>query len=146
MDIETLLHEEIKSELETLGEMEVGTDEYKTVVDGLTKLIDRAIEMDKFNIDHEEKNSDREFEREQKLKQMEEERLDREFEREYKLKQVNDDKKDRLIKNILTGFGIVLPLTITIWGTNKSLKFEETGTVTTIMGRGFINKLLPNKK
>lgn len=146
MSIETLLEGEIESELQTLGEMEVGTNEYKTVVDGLTKLIDRAIEMDKFNIDQEERNSDREFERELKLKQMEEERLEREFEREYKLKQVNEDKKDRLIKNILTGFGIGLPIIITIWGTNKSLKFEETGTVTTIMGRGFINKLLPNKK
>ena len=146
MEIETLLHEEIESELQTLGEMEVGTNEYKTVVDGLTKLIDRAIEMDKFNIDHEEKNSEREFERALKLQQIEEERLEREFEREYKLKQVNEDKKDRLIKNVLTGFSITLPLIITIWGTNKSLKFEETGTVTTIMGRGFINKLLPNKK
>lgn len=127
MDIETLLQQEIESELQTLGGLDPGSNEYKAVVDGVTKLIDRAIEMDKFNIEHEEKISDREFEREHKLKQMEEE------------------QKDRFVKNLLNGVGIGLPLVVTIWGTLKSLKFEETGTVTTIMGRGFINKLLPKK-
>ena len=29
--------------------------------------------------------------------------------------------------------------------TLTSLKFEEEGTVTTIVGRGFVNKLLPKK-
>lgn len=145
MDIETLLHEEIENELKTLGEMEVGSNEYKAVVDGLTKLIDRAIEMDKFNIAHEEKLEEREFEKEQKLKQMEEEKLEREFERNHKIEQMEEEKKDRFIKNILNGVGIGLPVAVTIWGTLKSLKFEETGTVTTLVGRGFINKLLSKK-
>lgn len=145
MEIETLLHEEIENELQTLGELEAGSNEYKTVVDGLTKLLDRAIEMDKFNIAREEKLEEREFEREQKLKQMEEEKLEREFERNHKTKQMEEEKKDRLIKNGLTAGGIALPLVVTIWGTLKSLKFEETGTVTTLVGRGFINKILPKK-
>lgn len=145
MDIETLLHDEIESELQALSQMDTGSNEYKVAVDGLTKLIDRAIEMDKFNNAHEEKLEEREFEREQKLKQIEEERLDREFEREHKTKQLEEEKKDRLIKNGLTAGGIVLPIMVTIWGTLKSLKFEETGTVTTLIGRGFINKILPKK-
>ena len=145
MEIETLLHEEIESELQTLGELEAGSNEYKTVVDGLTKLLDRAIEMDKFNIARDEKLEEREFEREQKLKQMEEEKLEREFERKHKIKQMEEEKKDRFIKNVLNGVGIGLPVAVTIWGTLKSLKFEETGTVTTLVGRGFINKLLPKK-
>lgn len=145
MDIETLLHEEIESELQTLGELDAGSSEYKAVVDGLTKLIDRAIEMDKFNIAHNEKLEEREFEKEQKLKQMEEERLEREFERNHKVMQMEEEKKDRFIKNVLNGVGIGLPVAVTIWGTLKSLKFEETGTVTTLIGRGFINKLLPKK-
>ena len=56
-----------------------------------------------------------------------------------------DEKRDRRIKNGITIAGIVIPSLITIWGTIKSLNFEKEGTVTTIMGRGFINKLLPKK-
>lgn len=145
MDIETLLQEEIVSELETLKDLEKGGTEYKATVDGLTKLIDRAIEMDKYNIEREDKTSEREFEREQKLNQMEEEKREREFEREYKLTQMKEDKIYRWVDNVLKGLGIGLPLAVTVWGTLKSLKFEETGTVTTPIGRGFISKLIHKK-
>ena len=113
---EQLLHEEIAAEFAKLKEMEVGTDKHKTTIDGLTKLYDRAIEVDKVNIMYEQNEKARE-----------------------------DEKKDRIIRNVLTGLGIAVPTITTIWGTLKSFKFEETGTVTTIMGRGFINKLLPKK-
>ena len=59
--------------------------------------------------------------------------------------QMNNEQRDRMITNAITAAGIVIPSLITIWGTFKTLKFEEQGTVTTIMGRGFINKLLPKK-
>ena len=68
-----------------------------------------------------------------------------ESEQLIKKQQLEDEKKDRLVKNIMTAAGIALPLLVTIWGTKVSLKFEEEGTFTTIMGRGFINKLLPKK-
>ena len=124
MSIETLLNEEIKAEIDFLSKSQIGTDEYKTTVDGLTKLVDRAIELDRINVEHEEK-----------LKEMN-------FDHEMKLEQAKEEKKDRKVKNGIAIAGIVLPLGVTIWGTLKSLKFEETGTLTTIMGRGFINKLL----
>lgn len=127
MNIETLLNDEIKSELDLLKDMEVGSDDYKMTVDGLVKLMDRAIEIEKINIEHEEKSSDREADTDIKLAQMEE------------------DKKDRFVKNLISVAGILIPTAVTIWGTFKTLKFEQEGTVTTIMGRGFINKLLPKK-
>ena len=127
MNIETLLREEIKEEFDELRGIKTGTEEYKITVDGLGKLMDRAIELDKLETDIQEKAENREADNELKLKQMEE------------------DKKDRLIKNCLTAAGIVIPSLITIWGTVKSLKIEQEGNVTTIMGRGFINKLLPKK-
>lgn len=127
MNIETLLNDEIESELKLLKDMEIGSDDYKMTVDGLVKLMDRAIEIEKINVEHEEKSSDREADTDVKLAQMEE------------------DKKDRVIKNLIGIAGILIPTAVTIWGTLKSLKFEEEGTVTTIMGRGFINKLLPKK-
>ena len=40
MKIETILQEEIKSEFEELKGMQLGTDEYKSTVDGLTQLVD----------------------------------------------------------------------------------------------------------
>lgn len=127
MNIETLLREEIQNEFEALNGIEKGTEPYKTTVDGLTKLMDRAIELEKIENDVQDKAESREIET--KLKE----------------KQMDEDLKDRFIKNCLTAAGIIIPSLITIWGTCKSLKFEEEGTVTTIMGRGFINKLLPKK-
>ena len=112
MNIQTLLHEEIAKQLTELKGMDAGTEEYKMAVDNLTKLTDRAIEMEKLDIETRDKK---------------------------------EERVDRIIKNCLAGAGISIPTLVTIWGTLKSLKFEETGTVTTIMGRGFINKLLPKK-
>ena len=123
MSIESLTEVEISDEFAKLSKMEAGTEPYAKTVDGLTKLMDRAIEMKKLDI--EEKS--------------------RKKEDQLKNTQMEEDRKDRLIRNILTGAGIVIPSVITVWGTLKSLKFEEEGTVTTIMGRGFINKLLPKK-
>lgn len=127
MSIENLLHEEIENRLHDLSGMNAKSDEYKATVEGVAKLMDRAIEIDKFNNECEEKAKNREIETELKITQM------------------REDKKDRLLKNITAIASIAIPSAITVWGTLKSLKFEETGTVTTAIGRGFINKLLPKK-
>ena len=127
MKIETLLNEEIQDEFKNLKEMELGTEDYKTTVDGLVKLVDRAIEIDKLNIDAQDKIDSREIEV------------------DLKQQQINDDKQDRKIRNAIAIAGIVIPTIVTVWGTFKSLKFEKEGTVTTIMGRGFIQKLLPKE-
>lgn len=127
MNIDTMLREEIATELEKLNDMEKGSDEYKVTVDGLTKLMDRVIEMEKVDNDAKEKAEAR----------MRDDAIE--------LQKLEDDRKDRIVKNIIGAAGVVLPLLVTIWGTKVSLKFEEEGTFTTIMGRGFINKLLPRK-
>lgn len=127
MAIRNLLELEIEEEFNKLSEMKPGTEEYKVTVDGLTKLLDRSIEIDKHRDELDEKKENRKIDN------------------DYKSKQVEDENRDRKIKNGLTLAGIVIPSVITIWGTLKSLKFEKDGTVTTIMGRGFINKLLPKK-
>ena len=127
MSIKTLLEVEIEDQFDKLSEMEKGSDEYKATVDSAIKLTDRMIELEK----------------------LEDERLDKEqsrkFDSELKLSEVKEDRKDRIIKNCISVAGIVLPITLTVWGTKTSLKFEEEGTITTSIGRGFINKLLPKK-
>ena len=52
-----------------------------------------------------------------------------------------EEKKDRKWKNGISVAGIVVPIVVTVWGTLKTLKFEETGTVTTNAGRSFMNRL-----
>ena len=115
--IETKLHMEIEAELDRLDAMENKSgDEFKMVSDNVVKLMDRAIEMEK---------------------------LGNEVEK-FQL-QMREEQKDRLIKNCIAVAGIVIPVGLTVWGTITSLKFEENGTITTAIGRGFINKLLPKK-
>ena len=126
-NIETLLHEEIQDGFDALSRMERGTEIHKTTVDEVAKLFDKAIEIEKIEIEAKDKAKAREIEASLKRAQMEE------------------DRKDRRAKNGIAIGGILLPLAVTIWGTFKTLKFEEEGTVTTIMGRGFINKLIPKK-
>ena len=123
MSIRTLLNEEIKNEFNDLKKMELGSETYKTTVDGLTKLVDRAIELEKIDVEQNENYENRQVE----------------------LSKIEDDRKDQFVRNVLTGAGIIIPTAVTIWGTIKSINFEKEGTITTIMGRGFIQKLLPKK-
>lgn len=116
MNFEELLEEDLVSEMEKLRTTQYDDKAYGTVSDTVSMLMDKKIEL--------EKTKNEQLFREQQLK---------------------EEKKDRLIKNIIGAAGVVLPLAVTIWGTKVSLKFEEEGTFTTIMGRGFVNKLLPKK-
>ena len=128
MGIETSLRDAIVKGFDELNRMEVGSDEHKATVDELTKLLDRAIEMDKIDLEHEEKIEAFEYEKDLK-------------ERQFK-----SDKIDRIVKHSLTFLGITAPLGLAVWGTFVSFRFEETGKfVSTHVGRGFINMLLPKK-
>lgn len=128
MSIQRLLREEIESEFKELSKIAPGGDEYKVAVDGITKLMDRAIEMEKNEIDRQDRINARDSEN------------------EFKTKQMEDEKKDRFVKNLLAGVGTIGGLVVTIWGAKKAWKFEETGTVASPVGRSFINKLISFRK
>ena len=127
MSVKALLNDEIKDEIEQLRKVELGSDQHKIAADALAKLLDKSIEMDKLDLEYQDR-----FEA-------------REAENELKQKEIEDEKKDRKVKNILTGVSVIGGFALTVWGTCISIKFEETGSFTTIMGRGFIQKLLPKK-
>lgn len=127
MSLKHLLEVEIEDQFDKLAEMEKGSDEYKAMVDSTIKLTDRMIELEKLE--------DERLDKEQ----------DRDFDHELKLNESKENKRDRIIKNGISIAGIILPIVLTVWGTKTSLKFEEEGTITTTVGRGFINKLLPKK-
>lgn len=132
MRIEELLHEEIEAELGTLAKLnDVGSDTHKATVDSVSKLVDRVIEFEKVKAAT--------VEAEAKLKAEENKQA---AEAEMKLKELDDKKKDRVVDGVIAGAGILLPLGVTIWGACKSFEFEKEGSITTLMGRGFMNKLL----
>lgn len=127
MSVRTLLTKEIESELVTLEDMDLGSDECKIAIDGVTKLIGTLNEMDKLEFEYQERFESRKTEKELKMIEME------------------DERNDRIAKNVITVVTFAGGVALTVWGTYKTFKFEETGTVTSIIGRGFINKLFPKK-
>ena len=127
MRMEELLNNEICEDLENLRDIDFGSDEYKSGVDGLTKLIDREISLRQLEIERQEKVEGRKTED------------------EFKLKQMRDNRIDRILGYVINVAGIVIPVVVTIWGTKVSLKFEEEGTITTTAGRNFFGKLFSKK-
>lgn len=130
MKTETLLHEEIESQFQELGKIAVGTDDYKAAVDGVTKLLDREIKLKELEI----ASYDKEKEFEQKEKEL-----------TLKEEQLKDESRDRKIKNAITVGNIMTTAGLAVWGTIASFKFEKNDSITTILGRGWINKLIPKK-
>ena len=127
MSIKSLVDEEIRSEIEEISKIEVGSEKHKASVDALAKLLDKSIELERLDVEAQEKYESRIAEN------------------GLKMKQSKDEKRDRIVKNVLTGVSVVGGFGVTIWGTCKTLKFEETGVLTSIVSKGFIQKLLPKK-
>ena len=134
METKTMLEEEIRSEIEDIGKIDIGSEKHKIATEALSKLMDKYNDMEKTEIESQEKYDDREAEREH-----------REAERELKKTQIRHEHRAALVKNVLTGVSVLGGFALTVWGTKVSINFEKEGTFTTIMGRGFIQKLLPKK-
>ena len=124
------LEKEINSQVELLKDMESGTDEYKATVDGVTKLTDRLIEIEKLELQ-------KEAQRRNEFSELNTNRL--------KCEQLAQEKRDRKITNLINVIGIAVPAARTVWGTFKTMEFEKEGTVTTILGREFFKKLFYKK-
>jgi hypothetical protein len=117
MDMTTKLHVEIDERFDDIAKMDPSTKEYSAAVESLSKLMDRAIEIEKF-----------------------------EASETHNEKQMKEEHNSRLVKNgIDIGLGL-LPIAVGIWGTKVCLKFEETGTITTTVGRKILDKVLSFKK
>lgn len=123
MSVNEQLEKEIGSLFEALKDLEAGTEEYDKVSNSLNKLLDKYNEMTKNDYDYWDRQETRKIEY------------------EFKEKQLEEDRRDHRVKNGLTLTSIATGLGLAVWGTIKSLKFEETGTVTTNAGREFIKKL-----
>ena len=127
MSIKNDLVEEFSDELKELGKMEVGTDTYKSTVDGVTKLADRIIEIEKNEKEHAAQ-------------------IDAQ-EREYEIKaqQLKDEKRDRLIKNCITVGTFIGGIAVYGLAFIASTNFEREGTFTTEGGKSSVKQLLKLK-
>ena len=116
MKIKTPLIEELHDELNELGKTTVGTDEYKITVDGVTKLADRIIEIEK-------------IEAENRIKMEAQE-----AENEIKLRQLKDEKRDRRIKNGIAIGTFVISVGVYAATYFSSMKYEDKGIIPTTEG------------
>ena len=117
MNIETLVDVAVADEFEKLaGIKEAGSEQGKVAIDGVTKLLDKKIEMEKLEIERSEREQAR-----------------------------KDERTDRIVKNVLTGVSVVGGLALTVWGSLMSWKFEETGTITSTPGKKHISNLFWKK-
>ena len=113
MKIKTPLIEELHDELNELGKTTVGTDEYKITVDGVTKLADRIIEIEKI-----------------------------EAENRIKMEAQEDEKRDRRIKNGIAIGTFVGSIAVYVATYLTSMKYEDKGVIPTMeFGKNALNKL-----
>lgn len=152
------LNDEIGTELEALKDLDVSDEEYKTTVDGVTKLIDRAIKLKEIEAETERQNKKIEAEAEAQAKKLEAEmeaqakKLEAEMkaaakarEDEYALRtmQMRDERLDKIARNVLTGFTFGGTM-FTIWClASATFTFEEKGTITSSLGRKVLGMLVP---
>lgn len=127
MSMKDLLRTEVEENLKNMKDLELGSKQYESAVESTCKLMDRVIAIDKNADDYDLKDKARETET------------------NLKYDQITKDKRNQMIQNGITVGSIVVSTAVTIWGTLASFKFEKEGTVTTILGRAFVGKLLPKK-
>lgn len=116
MSMTTKLHVEIDDRFDNLAELDPSSKEYSAVVDSVTKLMDRAIEIEKL------------------------EKAEAQNE-----KQLKEEHKSRVVKNCIDVGLPVLSLGVTTWMALTSLKFEENGSITTTIGRKTLDWILKKK-
>lgn len=111
-DLKKQLSGEFDARLEQLGETKLTSEEYRTATDGMTKIADRIIEIEK-------------IEAEQALKE----------------KQAKSDRTDKIVRTVVEVVKVAATLGVGVWALTTSIKFEEEGTFTTTGGRGIVGQL-----
>lgn len=127
MGIKNILWDEIEKEVKELSKMQVGTDQYKVTVDGIARLSDKIIELEKL----ESENAVKDFEN-----------IVRTEEQDLKREQLKSEKRDRAVKNVITVGTAVLSVAVYALAFIASTNFEREGSFTTEGGKNSIRQLL----
>lgn len=124
MNLKTKLSEEFESQMTELNNLQVGSDEYKIAVDGVTKLADRIIEIDKMENDF-------------KLK--EDTLVSNEV---LKTKEIEIEKKDRKNRTVVEVLKVGVPTVAAFAMGIISMKWEKLDTLTSTAGKSSLRDLL----
>lgn len=124
MNLKTKLSEEFESQMLELNKLSVGSDEYKVAVDGVTKLADRIIEIDKMEND---------------FKSREDTLVSNEF---LKTKELEIEKKDRKNRTVVEVLKIGVPTAAAFAMGIISMKWEKLDTLTSTAGKSSLRDLL----
>lgn len=126
-ELDELLDEEIRNEIEGLSDFESGSEEKLKAIKGIAELY--KLKIDEYRASAEAIDKEERRKSEDSLKSVE----------------LDDNKKDRLIRVCLAGAELVLPLIFYAVWMRRGLKFEETGTFTSTTFRGLFNRFRPTK-
>ena len=133
--IEELLEEELIEQIKALSELEPGSDKKSKAIDDLSKLYRVRIEENKTVWDADEKYNRRVLD--EKLNTTDS---------DFKSQQMTEQIKDRYFKVGIAAAELMIPLIFYGVWMNKGFKFEETGTITSTVFKGLINRFRPTKK
>lgn len=123
-----LLGEEVESQIEEVHKISLGTDESKIAIDGVTKLADRSIELEKLRIQEEDLAEKRNMDYELRSEQIKKEHL----------RGMID-----IGTKVLIGLG---GLALSVWGTIYTTNFEREDNYTTSASRSWISGLFKPKR
>lgn len=115
-ELKKQLEGEFTGRLEQLGAAELGTEEYKSATDSMTKMADRIIEIEKIEI-----------ERELKAQHQADEWT-------IKEQQLKSEKRDRAWRVIADVGKVVITTAAGLWVYVTSLKYEDKGIIPTTQG------------
>lgn len=123
-----LLGEEVESQLEEVHKISLGTDESKIAIDGVAKLADRSIELEKLRIQEEDLAEKRNMDYELRSEQIKKEHL----------RGMID-----IGTKVLIGLG---GLALSVWGTIYTTNFEREDNYTTSASRSWVSSLFKPKR
>lgn len=123
-----LLDEELESQFEEVHKISLGTDESKIAIDGVTKLADRSIELEKLRIQEEDLAEKRNMDYELRSEQIK---------KEHFRGMIDIGTK------VLIGLG---GLALSVWGTIYTTNFEREDNYTTSASRSWIGSLFKPKR
>lgn len=124
MKIETPLVDEVLSEIEEVKKIEVGTEKHEKGVNSVTKLMDRAIEMEKLGL-------------EKRKIELEEDKLEQEQMR------LEAEQKDRGRKDAITIGTFVVTTATSLLVVYETFRFDRENTPTSTLGRTILTKFIP---
>lgn len=127
--------EEISSGISAIQNVEINTDEYGKAVDNIAVLTEKTIKLKEL-----------EMEKSRHDEELRIERMRAEAEIDKQQAETKSRKWDKWIDRGIKILEIGVPVVTVIWGTHYTFKYESEGYMpTTLLGKGFVNKLLPKK-